>query len=159
MPEEYPETEENRMQDLDPKARLEVVGKTSEEEKTYICRGLFQYNVDATAGVLTKPGISIELFLKDDAGQVMGGILCDTFSYCVYIDVLWVDERLRGQGYGEDLMTAAEKIARENGCTFAHTTTFSYQAPDFYQRMGYQIFGEIDDYPNGIKQYFLKKKL
>ena len=56
-------------------------------------------------------------------------------------------------------MTEAERIAREHGCTFAHTTTFSYQAPDFYQRLGYRIFGVIEGYPDGIKQYFLKKPL
>lgn len=70
-----------------------------------------------------------------------------------------LDERLRGRGYGRALMEEAERIGREHGCTFAHTTTFSYQAPDFYQAVGYTIFAAMDDYPDGIVQYFLKKSL
>jgi GNAT superfamily N-acetyltransferase len=53
--------------------------------------------------------------LKDEAGQVFGGILCDTFLYCLYIDVMWVHESLRGQGYGKALILEAESIAKEHG--------------------------------------------
>ena len=53
----------------------------------------------------------------------------------------------------------AERIARESGCTFTHTCTFSYQAPGFYQRLGYEVFAVLDDYPDGIRQFFLKKRL
>jgi ribosomal protein S18 acetylase RimI-like enzyme len=107
----------------------------------------------------SQPGVEISLVLRDGDGQVIGGILCDTFLRCLYVDVLWVDEQYRGSGHGEALMTEAEQIARAHGCTFAHTTTFSYQAPDFYQHLGYRVFGVIEDYPDGIKQYFLKKPL
>ncbi|WP_242069645.1 hypothetical protein [Paenibacillus dendritiformis] len=44
------------------------------------------------------------------------------------------------------------------GCTFAHTSTFSYQSPHFYQQAGYEVFAILDDYPDGIQQFFLKKK-
>lgn len=124
-----------------------------------VCKNLYSYNVENTDRLLQQPGININLALKDEDGQVFGGILCDTFLYCLYIDVLWVHESLRGQGYGKALILEAERIAKEHGCTFAHTCTFTYQAPDFYQAIGYTIFALLDDYPNGIKQYFLKKKL
>ena len=84
---------------------------------------------------------------------------CDTFLYCLDIDVMWVHESLRGQGYGKALILEAERIAKEHGCTFAHTCPFSYQNPAFYQAVGYPIFAMLDDYPNGLKQYFLKKRL
>ena len=131
----------------------------SPEERQYVIRSLIGYNVEATHGLLRQPGISIDLLLKDDQGQVLGGIFCEAFLYCLYIDVLWVDERCRGLGYGRALMNEAERIAREHGCTFAHTCTFTYQAPDFYQHLGYRVFAVLDDYPEGIKEYFLKKKL
>ncbi len=136
-----------------------ITPEISQEDRKIICKNLFQYNVIATQEQLGKPDISINLALKGSDGQVYGGVLCDVFLYCLYIDVLWVDERVRGDGYGKALMLEAERIAKENGCTFAHTTTFSYQSPDFYQYLGYEIFGILDEYPNGIKQYFLKKKL
>ena len=139
--------------------RLSLVAQKNKGDKRFVCKHLYQYNVDRTGGVLKQTDNSISLYLKDDAGNVMGGILANTFLYCLYIDVLWIDESIRGKGYGRDLMLEVERMAKEGGCTFAHTTTFSFQAPDFYQRMGYQIFGVIDDYPGEIKQFFLKKKL
>jgi ribosomal protein S18 acetylase RimI-like enzyme len=125
----------------------------------HVCMNLREYNVKATDGMLRQPGIRIDLYLKGPNGEVIGGVICDTFSRCLYVDVLWIDERYRGKGHGEKLMEEAERIAKEAGCTFAHTTTFSYQSPGFYERMGYEVFGRIDDYPNGIIQYFLKKRL
>ena len=138
---------------------LVVSPEVSLQEKEMVCKNLYQYNVIHTASLLEKPGKPINLVLKDRQGQVFGGIFCETFLYCLYIDVLWIDESCRGYGYGKALISEAEKIAREYGCTFAHTSTFSYQSPDFYQRAGYEIFAVIDDYPDGIEQYFLKKKL
>ncbi len=129
------------------------------EDRQVVCTNLYGHNVEKTDRLLQKPGISVNLVLKDTAGQVLGGILCDTFLYCLYIDVLWVHESLRGQGYGKALILEAERIAREHGCTFAHTCTFTYQNPGFYQAVGYTIFAVLDDYPDGIKQFFLKKRL
>ncbi len=129
------------------------------EDKQVVCKNLYGYNVEATGRLLQKPGLNINLVLKDEAGQVLGGILCDTFLYCLYIDVLWVHESLRGQGYGKALIQEAERLAKEAGCTFAHTCTFTYQAPDFYRAAGYTVFAVLDDYPDGIQQYFLKKRL
>jgi GNAT superfamily N-acetyltransferase len=140
-------------------ASFSITQIVSPEEKQFVCRNLYGYNVQATHELLRSPGIDINLLLKDEQGSILGGIFCDTFLYCLYIDVLWIDECCRGLGYGKALMQEAERIAREHGCTFAHTCTFTYQAPDFYQHLGYQIFGVLDDYPDGIKQYFLKKKI
>ncbi len=131
----------------------------NEEDRRYVCQGLFQYNVRNTNSLLKRPGINVDLVLKTPDDQVVGGIFCDTFLDCLYIDVLWVDERYRGCGYGKMLVIEAEKIARDNGCTFVHTATFSYQSPGFYWKLGYETFGMIDDYPRGIEEYFLKKML
>lgn len=120
---------------------------------------LYEYNVRATRGLLKKPEKDIHLFLKDESDQVVGGIFCETFSYCLYIDVFWIADDYRNKGYGKVMLTEAERIGKEMGCTFSHTSTFTYQSPDFYKRMGYEVFGILDDYPEGIKQFFLKKKL
>ena len=138
---------------------LTLHAEVSADDKQHVFRSLYQYNVAATQCLLQKPGIDIQFVLKDEGGNPVGGIFCDTFLYCLYIDVLWIDERYRGLGYGKVLIRQAEKVAREKGCTFAHTCTFSYQSPDFYQAMGYDVFATLADYPNGIKQFFLKKAL
>lgn len=138
---------------------LTVTSDVSEADYRHVCRNLLAYNVAATHGQLEKPDVTINLVVKDAEGTVLGGLFCDTFLHSLYIDVLWVDERIRGQGYGKALIDEAERLARSHGCTLAHTCTFSYQAPDFYQRQGYTVFGVLDDYPDGIRQYFLKKAL
>lgn len=84
--------------------------------------------------------------------------MCDAFNLCLYIDVMWLSESYRGKRYGRALIEQAERIAKEKGCIFSHTCTFSYQSPEFYKACGYEIFAELPDYPDGIVQYFLKKK-
>jgi ribosomal protein S18 acetylase RimI-like enzyme len=138
--------------------KLVLVREVSKDDKKRVCDGLYEYNVAQTESLLQRPGIAIDLVLKDDNDQVMGGIFCDTFLYCLYIDVLWVDEKYRNLGYGKKLITEAERIAKESGCKFVHTTTFSYQSPGFYQSRGYETFAILDEYLDGIKQYFLKKR-
>ena len=143
-----------------PGAKLDFNCTKQELDETVCKNGLLQYNIEATNGLLLEPSITdIKIVVREDNGDVVGGILCDTFNRCLYIDVLWVAGSHRGQGWGYRLITEAERIAREAGCTFAHTCTFSYQSPDFYQRQGYEVFGRLDDYPEGIIQFFLKKKL
>jgi GNAT superfamily N-acetyltransferase len=138
---------------------LNLTTDVSPEEYRTVCRSLFGYNVAQTTGLLQKPGIDVNLLLKDEEGRAWGGIFCETWLYSLYIDVLWIDERCRGQGNGRALIEEAERIAREHGCILAHTSTFSYQAPGFYQRMGYTTFAALDAFSDGITQYFLKKVL
>ena len=90
----------------------------SNDDFDCVCKGLFKHNVMKTEGVLKKPGIDINLYLKTSDEETIGAILCDTFNYCMYIDVMWIDEKYRGKGYGRLLITEAEKIARAYGCVF-----------------------------------------
>ena len=129
----------------------------TDEDREYVCDNLIAHNVKNTSGLLKKPGIEINLYLKD-GDKVIGAILCDLFNLCMYIDVMWIDEAYRGKGYGKALIEKAERLSIEKGCIFSHTCTFSYQSPEFYKACGYEVFAELSDYPNGIVQYFLKKK-
>lgn len=128
------------------------------DDTSAVCAALLHHNIQKTDGLLKNPNVGINLFVKAE-GRPIGAILCDTFNRCLYIDVLWLEEAYRGQGYGRAMIERAEDIARRNGCIFAHTCTFSYQSPLFYQACGYEVFAELRDYPDGIVQYFLKKKL
>jgi Acetyltransferases len=73
--------------------------------------------------------------------------------------VLWVSESYRGQNIASRLLEEIEVEAQKAGCAFAHLTTYSFQAPLFYQKQGYAICGEIDGFPDGIKLFILKKQL
>lgn len=130
----------------------------SKMDRELVCESLITYNVQHTSGLLKKPGVDLNIFLKNGE-TVIGAIMCDTFNLCLYIDVMWLTESYRGRGYGRALIEQAERIAKEKGCIFSHTCTFNYQSPDFYKACGYEVFAELNDYPDGIVQYFFKKKL
>ena len=133
---------------------------TKEEFDDIVCkRGLLQYNIDKTNGLLMKPGVDINLVGRDNDGNVVGGIMCNTFLMILYIDVLWVHESYRGQGLGYKLITEAENIARESGCIYSHTCTYSFQSPDFYKRQDYEVYAINDWFPDNICTYLLRKKL
>ena len=97
--------------------------------------------------------------LKDPEGEVVGGILGETYWNWFYLDLLWVSEELRRQGYGSQLLKIAEEEARVRGAKNAYLDTFSFQTPEFYYKNGYQVFGELSDYPPGHQRYFLTKSL
>jgi GNAT superfamily N-acetyltransferase len=73
--------------------------------------------------------------------------------------VLWIDESVRRQGYGKQLLHAAEQEALRRDCRAAHLDTMSFQALPFYERQGYSVFGVLDDLPVGEKRIFLCKRL
>jgi GNAT superfamily N-acetyltransferase len=77
----------------------------------------------------------------------------------LHIGILWVHESLREHGYGRQLMAIAEREALARGCGSAFLDTFSFQALPFYARLGYEVFGELAEYPPGHTRYFLRKSL
>jgi len=70
-----------------------------------------------------------------------------------------VSDRVRGSSYGTRLMEHIEREAIARGCTDAYLDTFSFQAPEFYKRLGYEVFGELEDFPVGHSRIFLRKRL
>lgn len=77
----------------------------------------------------------------------------------LYIKLLWVDESERGKGLGRALIEKAEAFARENQCRYITVDTFSWQAKDFYEKMGYTIEHVYDGYDDDSKFYFFRKKV
>jgi GNAT superfamily N-acetyltransferase len=117
---------------------------------------LHAHNIAATA--LTDYA-SVTFLLKDSREEVRGGLLGAMWGRCLHIQILWVAESLRGRGHGRRLLEAAETLAIERGCLHAFLESFSFQAPLFYQKLGYEVFGEADDWPAGHTHYFLRKPL
>lgn len=91
--------------------------------------------------------------------EIVAGVIGQTYWGWLHVDLLWVKEELRGRGHGHRLLTLAENEARARGVTNAYLDTFSFQALDFYQQHGYQIFGKLPDFPAGHQRYFLAKQL
>ena len=102
----------------------------------------------------------LHVWVLDDAGGLAGGLVGHTWATWLHVTYLWVDERHRGSGLGSGLLSRAERTAREDrGCRSARVETWDFQAPDFYRRHGYEVVCVIPDYPPGITEYTLTKRL
>ncbi|MFC2065427.1 GNAT family N-acetyltransferase [Chloroflexota bacterium] len=97
--------------------------------------------------------------LQNSEGETVGGIIGATFWTWFSINLMWIQEEYRSKGYGHQLLLTAEEEARKRGAKNAHLDTLSFQAPDFYKKHGYQVFGKLDHFPEGHTRYFLKKDL
>jgi GNAT superfamily N-acetyltransferase len=99
----------------------------------------------------------IAIFARDGK-TIVAGLAGETYSGWLFTRYLWVSEALRGVGLGQRLMILAESRARDRGAHSAWVDTFSFQAPGFYRKLGYEVFGELN-YPPDFKRFFLRKRL
>jgi len=136
--------------------RITVESQPKEEEQRKVIDGLVGYN-ESQIGNLSYEKLT--LLLRDSGGDVVGGLLGEIYWEWLHISILWVHESLREHGYGGKLMAAAEREAIARGCGSAFLDTFSFQALPFYAKLGYEVFGELADYPPGHRRYFLRKSL
>jgi len=99
------------------------------------------------------------IVLNSPDQEVVGGVVAELYWNWLFIDLLWVKEDLRGNGYGHALLKTVEEEARKRGAVNAYLDTFSFQTPDFYTKRGYVLFGELQDFPKGHQRLFLTKRL
>lgn len=102
----------------------------------------------------------LAILVSDPAsGEILGGLWGETMYSHLHIDLLFIPEPLRRTGLGRRLIGDAEAEALLRGCRGAWLDTFSFQARGFYERLGYTVFGTIEEYPPGHSRFFLKKDL
>lgn len=118
--------------------------------------GLTAYNLQFASDAQYKP---LHLFLRAADGRVTGGLIGNTSWGWLYVYLFWVDEGVRRSGYGGEMLTMAEQEALRRGCHHAHLDTLDFQAPLFYEKHGYNLWGVLDDHPPGHKRYFYQKEL
>jgi ribosomal protein S18 acetylase RimI-like enzyme len=91
--------------------------------------------------------------------EIVGGVVAAIYWDWLYIDLMWMKEELRGRGYGSRLLVLAEEEARKRGAKHAFLDTFSFQAPGFYEKHGYRVYGELQNFPQSHRRYFMSKLL
>lgn len=129
-----------------------------EEEPTLETRNELSRRIDAFNALMVPFAFErIALLLRDDAGSMHGGLSSVIYWNWMFIDNLWIEDSLRGRGIGTRLMNYAEQQAVAKGCHSAWLDTF--QARGFYEKLGYVVFGVLDEYPLGQQRTFLKKRL
>jgi GNAT superfamily N-acetyltransferase len=104
-------------------------------------------------------GQNLCFILKTPEDEVVGGIIGATHWNWFYINLMWIQKDLRIQGYGSKLLEMAEEEARKRGAEKAYLDTFSFQAPEFYSKHGYKVFGELKDFPPGHKRFYMEKAI
>ena len=103
---------------------------------------------------------SVGFFIKDANSKLVGGCNGFVICGCIYTDQLWIDESLRGQGFGRRLMESMHEYGRKHGCKMATVQTMSIQNKrEFYEHLGYKCDLERSGYSNGIKLLCMKKEL
>ena len=128
----------------------------TENEIKYIREELNQFNNERVGEDGHTP---LNIVEYDTNGNIIGGILGGTYWGWMYVDILWVHESHRYKGIGSKLLCKAEKEAIRRGCHHVHLDTMSWQAPEFYQKRGYEVIGILPDIPNGNQKYLLMKAL
>ena len=118
--------------------------------------GLVGFNARAGAPTKFHP---LGVLVRAVEGKVLGGLTGWTAWDWLFVQLFWLPEALRGAGLGSELLRRAEAEAKRRGCHAVWLDSFSFQAPEFYRKQGYEIFGVLDDYPPGHRRVFLKKTL
>ena len=118
---------------------------------------LYDYNVEQTG---SGDGKWLSIFVRDDAGEIAAGLHGWTWCGACRVQSLWVRQDLRRQGYGQRLLGAAEREARARGCDQVLLDTFSFQAPLFYKKLGYEVIAVVEGFPRRPhSEYHLRKTL
>ncbi|USD67824.1 GNAT family N-acetyltransferase [Vibrio sp. SCSIO 43136] len=134
---------------------LEFIVDPSDEVKDFIYKGLLSFNLP------NFPEEEIEKIAcvaKSPQGEIVGGLTGDIFTNTLFIEYLWLDESQRGSGLGTQLVQMAESKAKEKGVTDIYLDTYSFQAKDFYLKLGFEIVGKYSGFPTkGVDKYFLQK--
>ncbi len=138
---------------------IEVTQNPNKDDLRTISRGLQSHNAKTIGGVAVEDELKFAVFAKDASGRVTGGIRAVASWNWLNIEVIWVDEEARGAGVGKQLLRKAEEFAIKNNFFSCCLETASFQAREFYEKQGYELFGELDDYPMGHTMFYMKKAL
>ena len=114
------------------------------------------FNVQATG---ISDGKLLALFLREADGATVGGVFGWTWGDSCYVRYLFIPEPLRGEGHGTRLMQAVEAEAKARGCNQIVLETHDFQAPRFYEGLGFAITGRVEEYPRGHQYLTMIKQL
>ncbi len=137
--------------------RIETTANPTDEDYLSILTPLRAFNVSRAGDAGAE---KFALLIRDEhSNEVLGGLYGRLLYRWMFIELLAVPEQARGQGLGSRLMGMAEDLAREKNCIGIWLDTFDFQAPEFYRRLGFSEFGQVNDYPPGHRRFYFQKRL
>jgi len=134
----------------------ELTSRFDEEERKAIFDPLIEFNRQRAG----EPNyVPLNVLVHEKQQRLVGGLWGHTAYNWFVIELLFLPEKLRGQGTATAILHDAEKEAIRRGCKNAWMDTHEFQARGFYESRGYTLFGELQDYPEGHARYFMQKAL
>ncbi len=135
------------------KLEFEIVNKPSSNDLDFLTRKI---NAEAIGQGAAYP---FAILVRNKEGEIVAGCNGSIIFGSIYTDQLWVDPNLRKRGIGKKLMEAIHDYGTKRGCTISTVATMSFQAPDFYKKLGYKIDFSREGYSKGASCIFMSKKL
>ncbi len=132
-----------------------VVEKRYGAAKKAILKGLLAFN----RSKIGKPRWKKFAVTVREGDVILGGATAEVWDNWMFIELLWLDDAVRGKRFGDKVMDAIEAEGRRHGARFAYVDTFSFQARPFYEKRGYKVFGTLEEFPEGHSRYWLRKDL
>ena len=136
---------------------LHVTDQPGEADQAAILEGLVAFN-EAATGLRGRDRLDLAVLLRDAERRTIGGALGNSHYGWVRVELLFLPEALRRQGWGSRLMRAVEDEARARRCLGVRLETASFQARGFYEKLGYSVIGSLPDCPPGHTLHWLAKR-
>jgi len=126
------------------------------ELDAFLVDRIYEFNAETTG---FHDGEVFAAAIRNSAGEVIAAVTGHTWGGTCHVSHLWVHEDHRRDGFGSSLMAAVESEAARRGCSQVILATHSFQAPAFYERLGYKQQASIAEYPQGYAQLHYFKSL
>lgn len=128
----------------------------ADEDVDFLYQGIYE---EARKKRGMRPNVRFGFFLKDEDGKTVGGLNGFCYYGCLYMDQLYIDPSYRGQGWGKKLVQMAENFGCEQNCNMLTVTTMDWEAPGFYEKLGYVLMTKIEGYENDTIMYVYRKDI
>src|SRR5262245_11049667 len=136
--------------------KIELEGTRAAQVSRRLWKGLVNFNREQVGPLRYKRDV---ISARDGKGRLLGGVILQSYWLETYVELLWLSERARKQGLGRELIEEAERRAHRRGSRIMHLSTYSFQAPGFYQKLGFRRVGAIAGSPKSATRYFYVKRL
>lgn len=131
------------------------------DEKAYsrISDLLYEYNLSKTQDLEDEINKPLEIIIRNEQNEIIGGLYGRSIWGTLEINKCVVIPQNRNEGIGQKLIIEAEKEAKKRNCRFISLNTFSFQAPEFYEKLGFEEIGTETDFPKGFEKYYYRKRI
>ena len=139
--------------------KIKVTDEIDQESYNKVVQLLIEYNLSKTEEFRNEINKPIEIIARDERNEIIGGLYGRSIWGTLEVKTFVVKPEKRNKGIGRKLLIEAEREAKNRNCRFISLDTFSFQAPGFYEKLGFEKIGTETDFPKGFEKYYYRKKI